>query len=388
MRLGIVRQRYTPFGGAERFAERAIDALLEHGVHVSIYTREWPGARSGSVEPVICNPFYLGNVWRDASFARAVREALARDRPDVVQSHERIEGCDIFRAGDGVHRAWLAERLRVGGLRSRIAIALNPYHRYVVDAEARMFASPALKAVICISRMVRDDIRKFFSLPEDRLHVIYNAVDPREFSPAVRSDRETTRRALGLAHEDVAFLLLGSGYARKGVPVAIRALARLPSHARLVVVGRDKAPGTYQRLAQRAEVADRVIFAGPQKDPRPHLGAADAFVLPTIYEPLGNAVLEAMACGLPVVTSKRCGAGELVVAHNAGWAIDSQDDVHFAEAMRALLEKDERERRGAAALNAVAALTPDAMARRLIDLYHGLLPGGLTSPVPEEARIG
>ena len=115
MRLGIVRQRYTPFGGAERFVERAIDALVARGVHVRVYTRKWPQGRTGSIEPVICNPFYVGSLWRDASFAAAVRAALARDRPDIVQSHERIDGCDIFRAGDGVHRVWLEERLRTGG---------------------------------------------------------------------------------------------------------------------------------------------------------------------------------------------------------------------------------------------------------------------------------
>jgi UDP-glucose:(heptosyl)LPS alpha-1,3-glucosyltransferase len=373
MRLGIVRQRYTPFGGAERFVERAIDALVERGVRVRIYTRKWPHGGDGRVEPVLCDPFYLGSLWRDASFAAAVRAALARDRPDLVQSHERIEGCDIFRAGDGVHRAWLEERRLSGGRVERARIAANPYHRYVLDAEARLFASPALKAVICISQMVRDDVRRHFALPDAKLHVIYNAVDPREFGPAVRANRDATRSELRLAGDDVAFLLVGSDYARKGVATAIRALARLPAAARLIVVGRDKAPGRYRRIAQRERVGDRVIFAGPQKDPRRFLGAADAFVLPTLYDPLGNAVLEALACGLPVVTSRRCGAGELVVAHEAGYTCDAVDAAALAERMRALLDPVERARRAARAPGAVAALTPEDMTRRLLDLYATLL---------------
>ena len=373
MKLGIVRQRYTPFGGAERFVERAIDALVAHGVEVRIYTRKWPQAPTADVRPVICNPFYLGSLWRDASFAAAVRAALARDRPDVVQSHERIEGCDIFRAGDGVHRVWLEERLRTGGRAERARIAANPYHRYVLDAEARMFASPALKAVICISRMVRDDVQRHFALPDDRLHVIYNAVDPREFSPAVRTNRAATRAELGIADDDVLFLLVGSGYARKGVATAIHALARLPPAARLVVVGKDKTPARYRRLAQRAGIAARVVFAGPQQDVRRFLGAADAFVLPTLYDPLSNAVLEALACGLPVVTSRRCGAGELVVAHDAGWTCDAIDDAAFAERMRVLLDPGERARRAANAVAAAATLAPEDMTRRMLDLYGTLL---------------
>jgi UDP-glucose:(heptosyl)LPS alpha-1,3-glucosyltransferase len=372
MRLGIVRQRYTPFGGAERFVERAIDALVARGVRISIYTRAWPAARDGRVEPVICNPYYFGGVWRDAGFARAVRAALARDRPDLVQTHERIAGCDVFRAGDGVHRAWLAERVRAGGRAERLAIAANPHHRYALAAEAAVFADPSLKAVICISQMVRDDVRRHFNVQDGRLHVIYNAVDPREFGPGVRQQRAATRARLGLAPTDVAFLLVGSGYKRKGVPAALRALARLPARAKLVVVGRDKDSARYEALARRAGVSERVVFAGPQQDPRPYLGAADAFVLPTLYDPLGNAVLEALSCGLPVVTSLRCGAGELVAAHAAGFLCDALDDAALAAHMERLTDDAERARAAANAPGAVAALTPEAMTARLLALYASL----------------
>src|SRR5499427_1019665 len=338
MKLGIVRQRYTPFGGAERFVERAIDALLGRGVRIRVYTRAWPAARAGRIEPVICNPYYVGSAWRDVSFARAVRVSLVRDRPDIVQTHERIAGCDIFRAGDGVHRAWLAERVRTGGRAERLAIAANPHHRYLLAAEAKVFADPSLKAVICISQMVKDDVRRYFEIPDAKLHVIYNAVDPREFGPGVRRDRAATRARLGLVDADVAFLLVGSGYVRKGVPTALAALARLPARARLVIVGRDKDPGRYEALARRLGVHPRVVFAGAQQDPRPYLGAADVFVLPTLYDPLGNAVLEALACGLPVVTSRRCGAGELVAAHDAGALCDAVDASAFAAEMEQLLD--------------------------------------------------
>src|SRR5499427_4268186 len=323
MKLGIVRQRYTPFGGAERFVERAIDALLERGVRIRVYTRAWPAARAGRIEPVICNPYYVGSAWRDVSFARAVRASLARDRPDIVQTHERIAGCDIFRAG---------------GAAERLAIAANPHHRYLLAAEAKVFADSSLKAVICISQMVKDDVRRYFEIPEAKLHVIYNAVDPREFGPGVRRERAATRARLGLVDGDVAFLLVGSGYARKGVPTALAALARLPARARLVIVGRDKDPGRYEALARRLGVHPRVVFAGAQQDPRPYLGAADVFVLPTLYDPLGNAVLEALACGLPVVTSRRCGAGELVAAHDAGALCDAVDASAFAAEMEQLLD--------------------------------------------------
>ena len=373
MRLGVIRQRYTVFGGAERFLEQAIDALLERDVGVRIYTREWPSARSGRLEPVICNPFYVGRLWRDASFALAVRRALALDRPEIVQSHDRIEGCDVFRAGDGLHRAWLDERIRIGGALERISINANAYHRFVLGAEARLFESPKLKAVICVSQMVAEDARRYFSIDSSKLRVIYNAVDPVAFGPQVRANRQEMRARLGLNGSHFAFILMGSGYHRKGVPTAIRALARLPDRVRLIVVGREKLMARYRMLARHAGVSARVFFAGPQRDPRPFYGAADAFVLPTMYDPLSNAVLEALACGLPVVTSTRCGAGELVVKANAGWLCDSTDDAAFAERMSRLLDPAEREAISARAMSAVAHLTPQAMTAQMLALYEDVL---------------
>lgn len=384
MRLGIVRQRYTPYGGAERFVARTLDALAAQGVGLRVYTRHWPASASATpLEPVICNPFYLGNRWRDAGFARAVKAALAQDRPDLVQTHERIDGCDIFRAGDGVHRVWLEERVRAGGPLERLSIAANRYHRYVLDAEARVFADPGLKAVICNSPMVKDDVRAHFGVAEDKLHVIFSAVDPAEFGPQVRVQRDALRGRLGCAAGHVVFLLVGSGYTRKGVPAALRALRQLPAAARLVIVGRDQHLARYRHLAQRAGVADRAVFAGPQADPRPWYGAADAFVLPTLYDPLPNAVLEALACGLPVVTSTRCGAAERVLAFGAGTVCAAGDVAALAAGMRELMDEATRRQRGERAAVAVAELTPAAMSARLLALYRALLPNGAAAPAPE-----
>jgi UDP-glucose:(heptosyl)LPS alpha-1,3-glucosyltransferase len=126
MEIGLVRQRYTPYGGAERFVADALSALRAEGIALKLYTRQWPGADGGETfEPVICNPFFIGNVWRDRGFARAVRASWSAHRPDLIQSHERIAGCDVFRAGDGVHRVWLRERARGTGVFGRIGLALN-----------------------------------------------------------------------------------------------------------------------------------------------------------------------------------------------------------------------------------------------------------------------
>ena len=90
MRLALIRQRYTPYGGAERFIEGALEALLERNVAITLYTREWPQTNLQLIEPHICDPFYLGSLWRDWGFARAVCRAVGTTKANLVQSHERL----------------------------------------------------------------------------------------------------------------------------------------------------------------------------------------------------------------------------------------------------------------------------------------------------------
>ena len=373
MQLAIIRQRYTPFGGAERFVERALDALSAQGVEILLLTRRWPAGTNELVRPVIVNPPYLGRTMRDMTFARGVCAAVATMPCAVVQSHERIACCDIYRAGDGVHAVWVEERMNDASPLTRAVLAASPYHRTVLAAERRLYASPRLRRVICISQMVQSEIHERFGLPRDRLPVIYNAIDATVFNTQLRRHRDEIRARYGIGRDAVVFLLVGSEYARKGVGRALEALALLPPDAHLLVVGRDRAPGRYAELAQRLGVAARVTFAGAQTDPKPFYGAADAFVLPTLYDALSNAVLEALACGLPVVTSDRCGAGELVAAHAAGTVCAARDIAAIARGMEALLDPTRRAHASVGALAAVRPLTPTAMAQRLTALYAELL---------------
>ena len=373
LRLAIIRQRYTPYGGAERFVEAALEALLERGVAISLYTREWPQTRLQLIEPVLCDPFYLGRLWRDWSFARAVCRAVTKKAPELVQSHERLLCCDVYRAGDGVHRSWLDERVRDASPFRRWLTRISPYHRYVLATERRLFASPLLKAVICNSRMVRQDIHDRFGLPDERLPVVYNAVDSEAFSPRLRSHRDSMRRKLGVPPDATLFLLVGSGYVRKGVAAALNALSRLPDNTHLLVVGHDKARRHYRRLARKLGIASRVALVGAQDDTRPFYGAADAFVLPTLYDPCPNAALEAMACGLPVVTSTRCGAAELVTEHDAGFVCEARNLDALTAHMRTLTDPEARAGRGERAREAVLPLTPEAMTLQLVLLYRDLL---------------
>ncbi len=371
LKIALIRAAYTDFGGAEQAMVRTLQALSAEDLDITLVTRRW--RETAGVRAVICDPFYAGALWRDWSFARAACRIAADGRFDLVQSHERLPCCDVYRAGNGVHQEWLKQRRRRMGPLGRLGIALNPYHRFVSGIERRMFASDRLKAVICNSAMVKDEIRAWFDVPEHKLHVVYSGVDTERFHPRLREGRDETRRALGLPQDATVFLYVGSGFARKGVQALLEAMAGLAPQSHLLVVGKDKRAAAFAREAHRLGVAGRVHFAGPLKDVTGAYAAADAFVLPTLYDPFPNVVLEAMACGLAVVTSTKSGGAELVEEGVTGYVRDALDVPGLRESMQRLESRPQREAMGAEARRRVEPFTLQRMADRYLALYRSIL---------------
>jgi UDP-glucose:(heptosyl)LPS alpha-1,3-glucosyltransferase len=224
-----------------------------------------------------------------------------------------------------------------------------------------MFEHPRLRAVICNSKMVREEIRRGFRIEPEKLHVIYNGVDLEHFHPRERERlRGAARAEVGVAARDMLFVFVGSGFSRKGLDAAVAAIARTGYW--LIVVGKD-------RYETRSE---RVRFLGAREDVRPYYAAADCFVLPSRYDPFPNTALEALAMGLPVIVSSRCGAAEVLEAGVNGWVCEPDDVPGLARLMQEAERKARDGRMGEAARRTAERFGIDAMARQLADLYGSL----------------
>ena len=226
---------------------------------------------------------------------------------------ERVPGCDVFRAGDGVHAAWLQRRDGFDPLWKRLTRWTNRKHSQILRLEREVFDPANTKAVIANSKMVRDEILARFSFPSDRVHVIYNGITSISSSPT----RAEARRVWDIDEKTFCPLFLGTGWERKGLSTAIRAADCLEDTT-LLVAGRG--------------VADRyrgtnVRFLGPVKDIASLFAASDILVLPTWYDPFSNACLEALAAGLPVITTDANGFSEIIERGVHG-DITASGDVH------------------------------------------------------------
>lgn len=371
MKIALIRQRYNAFGGAERFVDQAMAAIASEGsTEVTLITRDW-NSHVADRKVIQCDPFHIGRTWRDWGFANAAC-AATRSGFDLVQSHERIACCDIYRAGDGVHAQWLENRSRAISAARRLATAMSPWHRYTLAAERRLFTSPRLKAVICNSQMVASEIRNRFGVADDKLKVIYNGVDAQRFHPRLKpAARMAKRSELGIPHDAFVHLYVGSGFERKGVPQLIQAMHGASANVHLVIVGADRKSSVYRSQAASAGLSGQIHFAGPQQDIENWYAMADCFVLPTLYDPFPNAAMEAMASGLPIITSTQCGAAELVGPAQCGWICDALDVATLGRYLRDLTPAVAAEM-SARARALAERFTPEKMAGELTALYRSL----------------
>lgn len=370
-RLALVRQRYRPDGGAERFVSRALEALENQDLELNVITRQWQGEIKADWKVHICDPWKFGRISRERGFANAARRLWQKEDFDLVQSHERIPGCDLYRAGDGVHRRWLEERSRVlPGWKSRQLFG-DRYHRYVMQAEQQMYAAPELKAVICNAEMVKKEIITEFGVPADKIHVIYNAIDSQRYLPPTEAERHALRVKYQVPTDATCLIYVGSGFERKGLDAAIKAIA--PTDRHLLVVGQDKDEKRYHALSASLGCAHRVHFFGMQTSTLAFYQMADGLLLPTLYDPFPNVILEAMACGLPVITTPTCGGSEFISSGSNGFVCDALNIADLRAAVMALPKQALGSVEGEKAREKIIDCSPQRLSSQLISLYWSLI---------------
>ena len=295
MKIGFVRRGFSSSGGAENYLQRLARGVERAGHAVELFTtRDWPAEEwtAGKLTALRGDS--------PLAFANEIENAWRTSGCDSLMSLERVWRCNIYRAGDGVHRAWLARRAKQIGLLRRFATRLNRKHSEILRLEEALFQKQGADRVIANSQMVKNEIVELYGYPEERIDLIYTGVPLETFSRA-REHRAEQRRALNLSENDVALLFAGSGWERKGLREAIA--GSRDSKVRLLVAGRGD---------ERKFKANHVQFLGVVRDMPALYSAADIFVLPTFYDPFSNACLEALASGLPVITTRDNGFSEII----------------------------------------------------------------------------
>jgi UDP-glucose:(heptosyl)LPS alpha-1,3-glucosyltransferase len=327
--IGFVRRGFSSSGGAESYLKRLAAGVVASGHSVRLYgSKDWPE------DQWTFGPITRLEAGTATAFADEMKELAPRPECDVLMSLERIWRCDVYRAGDGVHRAWLERRSQIAGRWQKLNRIVNRKHAATLELEKSLFAEGGAGRVIANSRMVQEEIVRFYGFPSEKIDVVPNGVPVKVFRRN-EEGRATMREALGLKSDDVAVLFAGSGWERKGLRFAIDAVEQCDKEMRLLVAGRGD---------QRKFKSNRVQFLGVVEEMPALYGAADIFLLPTIYDPFSNACLEALAAGLPVVTTRANGFSEIIETGLHGTAVDDPQNIGtMSEALRFWSDPTRRE---------------------------------------------
>jgi len=368
MKIAFALRRFAPDGGTGRYGHALARSLLTDGSEVTVVCMEhsvgaslepWLGGR---LRLQVLSVPRLGSLFTMSAFAHRARAAVHALEPDASLALGRVPGLDVYRAGGGCHASYLDT---VPGwrwsLRHRRELALD--QAVVLGA----------RRVVCNAPLPGRQIVERYGLDPARLAVIPNGVDTERFCPDAAA-RAACRRELAVEDGRPLVVFLGAGFHRKGLETAIHATAGIPA-AVLAVVGGDRGTRLYRRLA--SELGLRLELLGSRSDPERWLAAADAMILPTRYDSAANAVLEALACGVPAITSGANGAASFLPEP---WlAVDSpRDAVGFTAALaRALEDPALPGRCREAAVAMTWQKSCDAMTSLLRDMAdEGRVPGG------------
>jgi UDP-glucose:(heptosyl)LPS alpha-1,3-glucosyltransferase len=334
MRIALIIYHADPLrGGAERYTIDLAAALARAGHSVSILATGFSSLPE-NVHAVEIKANGAGRASRYRAFLDLVDLHLGATKYDVVHAMLPVQTCDLYHPHAGLAVAAFST------WRKKFQALFNPRRIAFARVERELLRNPKTR-ILCLSRAVQQDAQKWFDLPIDRLPILFNAVDLQRFSPSPKS----------FDADRVNALIIAQDFARKGLMTVLLAMKQLNDRRlHLTVIGKEP-PGPYAYFAQHAGLIDRVHFAGATTDPGPFYQAADFFVLPTTHDPCSLVVLESLAMGVPVITTKINGASEIMTDSENGFVLDDPaDHAALADRMKRMLDVETRRRMSNACL--------------------------------------
>jgi UDP-glucose:(heptosyl)LPS alpha-1,3-glucosyltransferase len=387
LKVGLVILHADPAkGGAERYTFDLAAGLARREHEVTLIASTF-GPRPAGVECVELAERGVTRLGRYRRFLDDLDRHLEGRAYDVVHAMLPVRRCDVYHPHAGV----AAEAVESGHLKhagavkrelARVGNRVNLKRRAFARVEHQLLTGegphpgplPECRArgktpvVLCLSEYVKGTVRKHYPLlSEDRLATLFNAVDLAKFDP----DR-ATRPAFKVG--EASALMVAQDFERKGLREAISALARVKDcDITFTVVGRPD-PRPYEELARSLGVDESVNFVGAQPDVFKYYLHADFFVLPTRHDPCSLVVLEALAMGVPVISTKQNGACEIMTDGVHGFVLESADDIEgLVGAMRAMCDREARGRMREACLALRPRLAYGAHLDTLIGVYEGVV---------------
>ena len=332
-------ERYFEFGGLQRDMRRFALACAKAGHDVTIFTNRWDGPQELSLSIETVDFKASSNHRTIKRMEEFVRNLRRKNEYDCIVGFNKVEGLDVYFSGDLCLKAQLQRK-------QRMWLRFLPRYFTYLQLEEAVFCPKSQTDIMLISPIEVSAIQALYQTPSDRIHLLPPGIDRDRLAenPLTHEQRDSFREGLGVVKDDFLVLTVGSSFRTKGIDRVIHAIANLPEELKkrcqYAVVGKGDAV-KFQAAAQKAGIADRVVFTGGRRDVSNFYHAADVLVHPARTETTGAALLEAMVTGLPVIVTSNCGyASHIQKAFGGLVCPEPFDQKKLNLALKDILEND------------------------------------------------
>ena len=371
MKICIISRALNKKGGISRYNTEIANRLCKcYEVHAITAWYDYLNPRITIHKYSIPHdPYFLQISSSFIKVSALVRKLNRKFNFDIIHSSEAESLYqDVITAHSCIKAAF--KKLSINNIFYDFLRRIKPSTLFGLEVEKLIYFKRRYKKIIAVSSRIKQELIKYYDVPSDDIIVIPNGVNLDEFKPD-RLKRQKIRDKLNIDENDIILMFSGHEFKRKGLKYVIKALPKTKKDAKLLVVGKDN-PEPYERLALRLGVLDRIIFTGFVQDISGYYAASDIFVLPSLYEPFGLVITEAMASGLPVVVSESVGAAEILKDGYNGFLIrDPTNPNEIAEILNTLIYDDKiRKQVSRNARKIAEKYSWDVVTKRIMEVYE------------------
>lgn len=378
MKIALVIYKFLPSkGGGEGYLAGLARQLVERGHEVHVFAHDWEKSNrfiQFHTIPAMRFPKFL----KEVSFVVNTRRALDAEDFDIIQVVGRALGMNVFNPHCGVEKAWLKQdyqSMRNPFYRSlkQITKFFSLRQNFILWLDKKQYTEEKVSRIIAISDMIKNDMIRYHHVDPQKITVIYNGVDTRRFNPARREDfRKVIRKKLSIGREFV-LLYISNNFRLKGLATLIRALGVLKqTHTdfKAVIIGRGK-KSPYGKLAKRLGCLDNMLFLGSVSEIEKYYAASDLYVHPTFYDSCSLVITEALASGLPVITTKYDGASGLIDDGKDGFVMnDPLDYQKLAKMITVFFDEEVRQKASIAARIKAEKYPEEENCEKIIEVFR------------------
>jgi len=392
MKIALNIYKYLPTkGGGEGYLANFANHLAERGHEVHIFASEWESNNNKihyHTIPVIRYPKFL----KDVSFVINSYNYMAKNDYDIVQVVGRALGMNVFNPHCGVEKAWLKQDiLSVSCSFYRFLKRITRYfslrQNFILWLDRKQYTSKGISRIIAISDMIKNDIIKYHNIDPQKIKVVYNGVDLQRFTPDNRNRyRKAIRERLSLGEEFV-ILYVSNNFRLKGLFTLIKSLGELKkSHKdfKALIIGRGR-DASYRKLAGRLNCLGNLIFLGHVNEIEKYYAASDLYVHPTFYDSCSLVVTEALASGLPVITTRYDGASGVIDNGVDGFVMGNPMDYEaLAEKISLFFDEEFRKKASIAARKKAEKYPAEKNCEEIIKIYKEIVSANQSKNTPKK----